>query len=139
MPATERRYCIIGVHWADNGDKPELLAVNGQIVIFDTANIARETLPRLYAGRRHVWDAAEETLTAIDFSVAGFNRLSIWTGYDPYDVPNGFRQKGIYSEAESRDWKHHVYWRHVLPELLAWADDMEAKRLDALTPLARAA
>jgi hypothetical protein len=128
MPATDRRYCIVGIHWADCPDKPEILAIDGQVVVFDTVAVAQNVIPRLGAGRIEHWSADRETLLFSPLcKVGGFNRLSIWTNYDPYDVPNGFRAKGVYSEAEGRDWKHHAYWHHVLPAILAWADDLSVK------------
>lgn len=120
--ARDLTYCVIAVHWADSPGGFEFLAIDGQIVIFDTLSIAQETLPRLMAGRLHRWDAEKEILYCLDLSPGGFNRLAIWTGYDPYDVPNGFRARGVYSEAHGRDWRHHVLWAHTLSGLLAWAD-----------------
>lgn len=116
------RYCAVGVYWADRPDAPELLAVEGRMVVFDTLEIARQTLPRLGGGRPEIWDAAKETVSFLPIAPTGFNRLAIITGYDPYDVPTGLRSKGILSEAHGRDWRRHVYWRHVLEPLIAWAD-----------------
>lgn len=116
------RYTAIGVYWADSPGTPEFLAVEGKVVLFDTLEIARQTLPRLGAGRADLWDLSREQITFVPSSPTGFNRLALFTGYDPYDVPNGFRSKGIYSEAAGRDWRSHVYWRHVLDTLIAWAD-----------------
>jgi hypothetical protein len=122
MPDSNSRYAAVGVHWADRPQSPEFLAVEGRLVLFDTAEIARQTLPRLGAGRSESWDASQETVHFTPAVAGGFNALSIFTGYDPYDVPNGFRAKGIYSEAKGLDWRRHVYWRHVLEPLVAWAD-----------------
>ena len=119
------RYAAVGVYWADRPETPEFLAVDGRMVVFDTAEIARQTLPRLGAGRAESWDAARETVSFAPPLVTGFNRLAIFTGYDPYDVPNGFRSKGIRSEARGLDWRWHVYWRHVLDPLVAWADGLD--------------
>ena len=124
MPASERRYVAVGVYWADRSDRPEFLAVEGRLVVFDTAELASQVLPRLGVGRIEQWDAARETLAFTPLVRRGFNRLALFTGYDPYDVPNGFRALGIYSEAEGRDWRHHVYWRHVLETLIAWAEGL---------------
>lgn len=134
MPATDRRYCVCGVHWADAPDAPEFLAVDGKIVLFDTLEQARDVLPALGRGRFSAWDADRETLffTPLVRPGEGFNRLAIWTGYDPFDVPNGFRSKGVWSEAQGRDWKHHVHHREVLPVLLAWAQKFETRRLEAM-------
>jgi hypothetical protein len=136
MPATERRYCCVGVHWADAPDSPEILMVEGKVVVFDTLPLAREVIPRLFSGRQHAWDATQEVLFALELSRTGFNRLSIFTGYDPYDVPGGMRSKGVWSEAEGRDWRYHVYWNHELDVLLSWADTMENERLLRLQELA---
>jgi hypothetical protein len=118
------RYAAVGIYWADRPDTPEFLAAEGKVVLFDTAEIARQTLPRLGAGRAESWDAARETVTFSPPVSNGFNRLAVFTGYDPYDVPAGFRSKGIYSEALGRDWRSHVYWRHVLDVLIRWADQV---------------
>lgn len=131
---TEREsYCVVGVHWADAPDQPEFLAMDGKIVVFDTLAVAREVLPRLFAGRLHRWDATKETLFALQLHAGKgtFNRLAIWTSYDPYDVPNGFRAKGVYSEAHGLDWKHHVLWAHVLEPMLLWADSFAEDSLAA--------
>lgn len=128
MPATDRRYVTVGIHWADNPDNPEFLAVEGKIVIFDTLAEAQEILPALMPGRLHLWDGEQETLYACDLQKTGYNRLSIWKGYDPYDVPNGFRSKGVYSEGEGRDWKYHVHMSQVIRALLKWADDMNPEQ-----------
>lgn len=129
MPQSETSYCVVGITWADSPDKTEFLAVEGKLVVFDTLAIAQETLPRLFGGRQHAWSADRETLVGIEMTREGFNRLAIWKSYDPYDVPNGFRSKGIWSEGQSRAWKHHVMWHTVIKALVAWADDLEAKRL----------
>ena len=129
------RYAAVGIYWADRPETPEFLAVDGRMVIFDTAEIARQTLPRLGAGRAESWDAAQEVVSfSPHHKSVGFNRLAIFTGYDPYDVPGGFRSKGIRSEAHGLNWRWHVYWRHVLDPIIAWADgltsdpDPEGKR-----------
>ncbi len=134
MPRSESRYCIVGIHYADAPDKPEILAINGQVVVFDTLNMAREVLPRLSAGRPEFWDKTREVVCFSPLLRApdSFNRLSIYTGYDPYNCPNGFLSKGIRSEAVGLDWKNHVYWRHVLPQMLLWADNLAAKHDPAL-------
>ena len=116
------RYAAVGVYWADRPETPEFLAVDGRIVLFDTLEIGRQTIPRLGSGRAESWDAKQETVSFSPPQNKGFNRLALFSGYDPYDVPSGFRARGIYSEAAGRDWRSHVYWRHVLEALIAWAD-----------------
>ena len=130
MPSSQSRYTAAAVHWADAPDHPEFLAVEGKILLFDTLDIARQTIPRLGSGRMERWDSDQESLTLLPELPAGsggFNKISLFHGYDPYDVPNGFRAKGVYSEAVGRDWRHHIYWSHALKPLIAWADALNAR------------
>lgn len=122
MPATDRRYCVVGIYWANNPTTPEFLAVEGKIVVFDTVQCAREVIPSLAPGRVEYWDVTQEICAFSPLSRQSFNRIAIFTGYDPYDVPSGFRSKGVWSEGEGRPWRRHVYWRHVIEILTAWGD-----------------
>jgi hypothetical protein len=134
MPATQSRYTALAVHWADRPDHPEFLAVEGRLLLFDTLEIARQTVPRFGSGRQEVWDAAREVIQFLPAALphsGAFNRISLYPGYDPYDVPNGFRAKGVYSEGRGRDWRSHIYWRHALEALVAWADQINARVGDA--------
>ena len=112
------RYCALGIYWADTPETPEILAVEGKVVLFDTVEIARQTVPRLGCGRQEIWDVSRETLRFEPETKSGYNRIALITEYDPYDVPNGMRAKGIRSEARSLDWRWHVYWRHVLEVII---------------------
>jgi len=129
MPASLSRYCIVGLFYADSGDQPDFLSFEGRLVTFDTLQIAQDFLPLLGGGRLYSQDVARETFTFSPISRKSFNRAVIYTGYDPYDVPNGFRTKGVYSEGHGQDWKHHVYWGHVRLEMMAWAEALEAERI----------
>lgn len=123
MPDSSPRYCAIGVFWADNPDAIEVLCIEGKVVLFDTVQAAREVIPRLGSGRIECWDATQEKVTFVPMVTArGFNRLWLLTNYDPYDIPNGLRRLGIWSEAKGRDWKYHTIAWHVIGALVAWAD-----------------
>lgn len=129
MPASLSRYCIVGLFYADSGDQPDFLSFDGKLVTFDTLEIAQDFLPLLGGGRLYMQDVASETFSFSPISRRSFNRAVIYTGYDPYDAPNGFRAKGVYSEAHGRDWQHHVYWGQVRREMMAWAESLEAQRI----------
>lgn len=137
MPATNRRYVVVGIYWAHTPDKVQVLAINGQVVVFDTVEMARWVLPALSGGRMCHWSADQETITFSPMQPKGFNRAVIITGYDPYDVPVGMGAVGIRSEAEYRDWHSHVFWRHVMEGMLAWADGIQSQPA-AEAPLALA-
>jgi len=58
------------LRWRSTGpitrNTPEFLAIDGQIVVFDTlVGTAQEVLPRLMGGRMHAWDRERETLFAV--------------------------------------------------------------------------
>ncbi|MCW3053300.1 MAG: hypothetical protein JWN14_2470 [Chthonomonadales bacterium] len=129
MPASLSRYCIVGLFYADSGDKPDFLSFEGKLVTFDTLEIAQDFLPMMGGGRPCAEDVSRETFSFSPISRRSFNRAVIYTGYDPYDVPGGFRTKGVYSEAHNRDWRWHVYWGHVRLEMMAWANALEAQRV----------
>jgi hypothetical protein len=137
MPNSENRYVVLGVYWADNPDTPEFLAVEGKIVVFDTLWTAQSFVPLLGSGRATHWDAAKEDCRFSPLVRRGFNRIAIFTGYDPHDVPNGFRAKGIYSESATREWKNHMHWGEALTPLQAWADKLNEEAFTA--PLLAAA
>lgn len=122
MPATDRRYVVLGLYYAEQPDKVQLLGIEGKIITFDTVAVAQQFVPRLGGGRLDAWDTAGESCWFTPLVRQGFNRVDILTGYDPYDVPNGARSAGIWSEAEGRDWRYHVHWCDIWRELMAWAD-----------------
>jgi hypothetical protein len=115
MPASLSRYCIVLVHYADRpGGSGQPLCVEGKVVIFDTLEQARDVVPRLGGARMEAWDRDREVIYFTPLVRTGFNKLTIATGYDPYDVPNGWRAMGVYSEAAGRDWRHHCHiWGEV--------------------------
>jgi hypothetical protein len=110
MPASDRRYCVLGLEWANNPGQIEFLAVEGKVVVFDTLMNAKDSAERLAAGRQHFWGADGETIYYSPLSLGGCNKISVWRNYDPYDAPTGMARVGVRSEAEGRDWKHHAHW-----------------------------
>jgi hypothetical protein len=110
MPASDRRYCVLGIEWANNPGVPELLAVEGKIVVFDTLTNARDSAERLAAGREYFWTGNNEVIYYSPLSLNGCNKISVWRNYDPFDTPVGMARLGIRSEAEGRDWKFHCHW-----------------------------
>jgi hypothetical protein len=122
MPASDRGYCVVGVFYPHAPDSVQLVAIDGKVLVWSTVEEARNVAPRLGAGRLEHWSADRETICWTPLYRQGFNRASILTGYDPYDVPNGFRRMGIWSEAEGREWRSHILWTNVARELLDWAD-----------------
>ena len=130
MPDSEVRYCVIAMHYAGSEDKPEFLTVDGRIVIFDTLIQAQNFVPRMGAGRSDFWSADKETIYFSPTVLRGYNSVSIWTGYDPYDVNTGFMRLGdrsIRSESKYQDWKYHIHVHEVFKQLIAFADQNSAE------------
>ena len=121
MPDSEVRYCVLGIHYY-RSDHPEFLQVDGKVVIFDTIDQARGYVERMSAGRFCAWDGEQEHAFFTPKVTTGYNEITIWTGYDPYDVNTGFASKGVKSEAKHLDWKRHVHVQEVWRTLLAFAD-----------------
>lgn len=131
MPESKPRYVCLRVYYGDS-DRPQFLCANGKLVVFDALEHAQTSLEAFGSGLRlpH-WDAARETLFFSPLARTGFNRLELWTDYDPYDVPNGFRSLGIWSEGAGRAWRYHVMWHEVYQGILQWADDLNAREFAA--------
>jgi hypothetical protein len=110
MPASDRRYCVLAVEYADKPGVPEILAAEGKVVLIDTLTMAKDVCERFGAGRQVFPSLDGETYHFSPLSIRGYNKICIWTGYDPYDVPSGIMRLGIRSEAEGRDWRWHCHW-----------------------------
>jgi hypothetical protein len=121
-------YACAGIRWHDREGALQPLAVDGRLVLFDTATVCRSFIPRLGPGRFPMWTPDRETLFFSPIDTEGFNAVVILTGYDPYDVPAGFRRMGIWSEGKGRDWRYHCQYGHVYKALMAWADKLEQDR-----------
>jgi hypothetical protein len=131
MPDSTVRYCALAIHWhGRNSGSP--LAADGKIVLFDTADQARDVVQRLGGGRVGSWSLDKETIFLSPLDVEGFNKIEVIRNYDPYDVPNGWRSGfGTYSETHNLDWRWHVHHRDVLKSILAFGDRSAARAFDA--------
>jgi len=124
MPDSNPRYVALALHWPHAGDTPGFLTLEGKLVLIDTLDLARWVAPALAPGRLAHWNAAGDEVAFSPLSLTVFNRISLCYGYDPYDVPGGFRREGIWSEGKGRDWRYHVPYFHVKEYLFAWAEQM---------------
>lgn len=122
VSGVNREFAIIGVKWAGHQGKTSPYAYERRLVLFDNAYTARNAVALLGGGRNSMWTPNGETITFSPIDPEGFNQIDILTPYDPYDVPNGFRHFGIYSEAHGRDWRHHVLWSAVWAALTGQAE-----------------
>ena len=129
MPDSIVRYCVLGIHYG-NSDKPELLMVDRRLVIFDTKAQAQGMAERMASGRMNNWSKDRETIYFHPKIEKGFNRISIWTNYDPYDVNTGVIAKGVRSEAHSLDWKYHVHQQEVWQQIIQFADSNSEEELE---------
>lgn len=101
-------YAAIAVyHFGE--DTPKLLSVKNRVVIFDTAEIARNWIPKLGKGRPTHWLDADVVWWHIEPGEE-INRAFICTDYDVYNVPPNHP---VPSETRQMDWKHHIIWNEA--------------------------
>lgn len=118
-----RGYAVVGVYWAHSPDSCRILSVDGKIVIFDTPEMASDFLERLSGGRNTFYNSDREIAVYSPINPNGYNRASVLTGYDPYDVPYNVKNAvGVNSEAKNLDWRWHIHWSNVVKALRKFAD-----------------
>ena len=116
MPHEVKHLCAVGVTRADG--TVCLLATNGRVWVFDTANVARNFLPLLGNGRAVHWSKDGERCTFSPAILGEVNRCCILTGYDPYHLPAGMPVQG---ETRGLDWKHHIHYTYGVVNAGQWA------------------
>lgn len=131
------RYCILGVYWADKPRvyqpfalRTELEQVKPRVVVFDTIEMARAYAEFIGNGRLPLWDEMRESCFFSPLDPAGYNRIDVITGYDPYNVPAGYCGGMVGSEARSLDWKHHVGMLEATEAIKRFAKRTEGARVD---------
>ena len=115
-PRSTVRYCALAVD-AFGAAEPFLFSKDGRVIVFETLTTAQDFVEYIAEGRDSVWDATGEVChyQPALFDLGKFNKISIITGYDIYNLP---AMHPVPSEVRGMSWKHHTLSGHFLRDVM---------------------
>jgi hypothetical protein len=104
--SVENSFCAAAIKIGEE-DSYSILSSDDKIILFDSLEIARNTIPYLAEGRRYFWNEEKDILKFSPYLIGYINEINIILGYDPFLAPYGK------SETRLMPWKNHIMWNYV--------------------------